>query len=225
MGTQWDSMVCIKYNGPVDTAYGTHWWQNSWYAMWIETNITIGSVIKIWKTNGTIVGSIRNKLRLNGQDMLIDCWVVHYDPSINYTAFFDKQTGIMVELVSSYAYPDHSAFNLTLVSTNIPIGLLYEEEIQKYFPHLIFDKDEKYYPTNFLFDDNNITNNPSSYNLSWPKTVYVHTVTGTYNEKDYLVIEYWFYYVRDSKVWDIELPFGKVCSFSLGNKVKVTFLQ
>ena len=80
----------------------------------------------------------------------------------------------------------------------------YIELAELYFPYLIFNEDEKYFPTDFYYDDENIDNNPSNYEETWPETAYVHTV---YNyEEEWLTIEYWFYYVRDAKAWDIELP-------------------
>jgi len=75
--------------------------------------------------------------------------------------------------------------------------------IEKYFPYLIFDEQEQFYPTNFFYDDNNITNNPKNYNQSWPLTAYVHTV----ETENSLCIQYWFYYCRDNKIWNIEIPF------------------
>jgi len=78
--------------------------------------------------------------------------------------------------------------------------------IEKYFPHIIFDEGEDYFPTDFYYDDENIDNNPFNYAIAWPRTVYVHTEEGFWQGKEYLVIEYWFYYVRDSKVLDIEVP-------------------
>jgi len=98
--------------------YGNHWWVDSWYVPWIETDITVGSVIKMWKTDGTVIGSAISKVELNGEEMSFDCWVVHFseqwDPSHNYTALFDKQSGVMIELASSY----EPYINLTLAPRN-----------------------------------------------------------------------------------------------------------
>lgn len=101
--------------------YGNLWWVNSWYVCWIETNITVGSVIKIWITDGTVTGSTISKVELNGQETSIDCWKVQFsepmNPSMNYTVLFDKRSGILIEMASSY----EPYMNLTLMSTNIPI--------------------------------------------------------------------------------------------------------
>lgn len=83
----------------------------------------------------------------------------------------------------------------------------YAELTNKYFPHLMFDSKEKYYPCNFYYEDTNIDDNPKDYNLSWPLTCYTHVAGCNWNNRDYLVIEYWFYYVRDSKIWNVEAPY------------------
>jgi len=79
---------------------------------------------------------------------------------------------------------------------------------QKYFPYLIFDSNEEYFPTDFFYDDTDITNNTENYdNASWPLTAYIHITDGIFEDKEFWVIEYWFYYVRDSKLWDVDVPF------------------
>jgi len=101
--------------------YGNHWWVNSWYVPWIEINITVGSVIKMWKTNGTVIGTAVSRIRLDGQETSIDCWKVQFsEPEISqtYTFVFDKQSGVGVQGTSSL----EPHLKLTLVSTNIPIG-------------------------------------------------------------------------------------------------------
>lgn len=85
--------------------------------------------------------------------------------------------------------------------------------IREYFPHFIFDEKEKYYPTDFLHDDNDITNNPSNYNESWPLTIYIHTVefdSTVYLGKEFLAIEYWLYYTRDDGTTLIEIEDDEV---------------
>lgn len=88
--------------------------------------------------------------------------------------------------------------------------------IEQYFPYFIFDEEEQLFPTDFLYDDNDIINNPSNYDKdSWPTTVYVHTVEGRWRDwskpslepivNDYLVIQYWFYYTKDPKMWEIPI--------------------
>ena len=80
----------------------------------------------------------------------------------------------------------------------------HKDLIQQYFPYFIFDEEEECYPTNFLYDDDNITNNADNYNETWPYYTYVHTV----ETEDHLCIQYWFYYCRDDKLWGLEIPFG-----------------
>jgi len=93
--------------------------------------------------------------------------------------------------------------------------ILYEppDLTKKYFPYLIFDEEETFYPTDFFYDDTNIWNNPSNFDEgTWPLKVYVHTVEGDWRDwaefsftpvyKDFIVIQYWFYYARDPKMWE-----------------------
>jgi hypothetical protein len=76
----------------------------------------------------------------------------------------------------------------------------YAKLVRDYCPRLIFHESEQYFPTDFWHDDTDIDNNPRYYDsLTWPKTTYAHVVTGYVESKEYLAIEYWFYYVRDAK--------------------------
>lgn len=85
--------------------------------------------------------------------------------------------------------------------------------VEGYFPIFVFDEEEKFYPTSFYYDDNDITNNPSNYDESWPLTVYVHTVE--YGDtKDHLCIQYWFYFANDTgKVIVPETPWTDEITF------------
>jgi len=74
-----------------------------------------------------------------------------------------------------------------------------EDLVKKYFPYFIFDEEEEYYPTDFFYDNTNITDNPTDYNQSWTLTCYVHSTEIQRNDEDYLVLEYWFYYAEDTK--------------------------
>jgi archaellum component FlaG (FlaF/FlaG flagellin family) len=86
-------------------------------------------------------------------------------------------------------------------SDPIKINVAHLQLVQLYFPYLIFDENETYFPTDFYYDDEDIHNNTSHYATSWPNKTFVHMVQGNWQEKEYLVIEYWFYYVRDDKLW------------------------
>ena len=75
---------------------------------------------------------------------------------------------------------------------------LMDSLINQYAPHLCFHDDELYFPTEFLFDDEDITNNLSNYGrdpVDWPEVAYTHMVMSDEN----LCIQYWFYYVNDRK--------------------------
>ena len=111
--------------------YGNHWWVHSWYVPWIETSIAVGSVINMWRTDGTVVGTTSRTIELNGQETSIDCWKVRFSepghPSMNYTVFYDKQSGVTIEHILSRE-PD---MILTLVTTNIPIGQAFPSTIDE----------------------------------------------------------------------------------------------
>jgi len=94
------------------------WWNQSWYGFWIETNVTIGSVINWWTTNVTINGS--RIVPINGA--MINTWFINltYGYGDGYDLlYFDKQTGVLVAYVAKMY---DQMINLTLTRTNIPIG-------------------------------------------------------------------------------------------------------
>jgi parallel beta-helix repeat protein len=111
-----------------------------------------------------------------------------------------------------YVVDQHNKDNYPLTKPYVPFGDL----VKIYFPYLIFDEEEQFFPTNFFYDDANITNNPMNYNLSWPLTLYVHTVEchSDVDNKDYLCLQYWFYYSNDSgKVVVPETPWTNETTF------------
>jgi len=83
--------------------------------------------------------------------------------------------------------------------------------MHEYFPHLVYDENEEFFPTSFNWDDENLDNNARDYNASWPLYVYIHPLEyhwedPFFGEKDFLVVQYWFYYCRDNKFWGIDIP-------------------
>jgi len=82
--------------------------------------------------------------------------------------------------------------------------------IEQYFPYLIFDEQEQFYPCNFTYDDTDINDNPDDYNTSWPLACYVHTTECSWDDEDYFVVEYWFYYARDDGVIPFEVGDKKI---------------
>lgn len=103
---------------------GTHWWSRTWYAAWIETNVTIGSSINLlWRiTKGKVIGSKTLEVNVDGYlGKSIDCWVVTFGTrkGSTDTFFFDKQTGVMMGVIANFT---RFHLNFTLVCTNIPVG-------------------------------------------------------------------------------------------------------
>jgi len=96
---------------------GNHWWKQTWYCFWIETNVTEGSVIRMWTTNGTVVDS--ELVLLN--EKLVDCWVVNWSEyDMHYTFLFDKITGLNIE---AWGSGEHYQVKWLLVNTNVPVGI------------------------------------------------------------------------------------------------------
>jgi parallel beta-helix repeat protein len=114
----------------------------------------------------------------------------------NYYGVDDNGDGIGD---TPYIIAENNRDNYPLVS---PYKPTIRNLVTMYFPCLIFDEKEEYYPTNFFYDDENIGDNPTEYNKTWPLYSYIHTVECHWppDNKDYLVIEYWFYYARDNGV-------------------------
>jgi len=91
------------------------WWNRTWYVPWIETNVTVGSTIKWWISNATIVGS--KILQVAGRS--IDCWIANgsYVPEFSY---YDKASGLLAWYQISI--PNVFDVNMILNDTNIPLG-------------------------------------------------------------------------------------------------------
>ena len=95
----------------------------NYYFGWIETNITVGSTVRLLDTYGTVKGS----QLVEAAGTYVDCWVVemliysgYYN--YNYTMWYDRATGLWLGMrYCNPYYPDQYAI-LLLVDTNIPIG-------------------------------------------------------------------------------------------------------
>lgn len=129
------------------------------------------------------------------------CWVSSLDGFLSSSSSFNASSLSIGTHAIYFEVKDNNGTwsepaELTL--TVIP------EEVKIYFPYLIFDENEKYYPTNFFFDDKNVTNNPKNYNQSWPLTCYVHSEQGIWEGNEWLALEYWFYYAKDAGKFSIE---------------------
>ncbi|MFP3984604.1 MAG: S8 family serine peptidase [Candidatus Bathyarchaeia archaeon] len=88
----------------------------TYYPYWIETNITIGSTVRILDTIATVIDSEPVQI----SNRLVDCWklsMTYYD--YNYSLWFDKTSGVMV-LLEGVA--EGYVSGAKLADTNIPIG-------------------------------------------------------------------------------------------------------
>ncbi len=94
-----------------------------WYVGWVETNVTVGSTIKLLTFDAPVTGS---RLILVG-NRLIDCWGVPISFSgYSYEFWYDKVSGVWIAMDASYG---SATIRLMLVGTNIPIGSSYAHEL------------------------------------------------------------------------------------------------
>lgn len=99
---------------------------NSFFYLWIQTNVTLGSKIAILNTTGTITGSQNVLLRMaDGTVGFVDCWIVEYSQAgpltITETSYFDKKTGLYIS--EKLFMPDYNTTAyVELAETNIPIA-------------------------------------------------------------------------------------------------------
>ncbi len=88
----------------------------TYYPYWIETNITIGSEVKLLDTVATVVDSEPVLV----ENRLVDCWklsMLYY--GYEYSLWVDKASGLMIRLEASV---DEYVSGGMLTETNIPIG-------------------------------------------------------------------------------------------------------
>jgi hypothetical protein len=120
--TQSGWMIVNIFTRMVEEDSGIYW-TGMWYLGWIETNVTIGSVVKLLSSNGTIVD---NEVVYVGQ-RAIDCWKLLLEYSDYQYAFqFNKFTGLWIGVNVSSSY---SAAYLRLIATNVPIGSTYQHDL------------------------------------------------------------------------------------------------
>jgi len=99
---------------------GTHWWNETWYAAWIETTVRKGTVINFW----TGTERISDSQTIVWNSIPIDTWVIDFTDPYGYEKdimYFDKQTGVLVTCLTEYTLLGFKE-NQTLAETNIPIG-------------------------------------------------------------------------------------------------------
>lgn len=136
----------------------------------------------------------------------MDGYIMEYRWESDIDGFLSDQTSFGISTLSvnlhtiTFKVKDNNGTWSHPVKKAQTIGVM--ELLEQYFPHLIFDEVEEYYPCNFYNDDDDIDDNPYRYSTSWPLTCYVHTTEISRGNEDYLVLEYWFYYAKDTKFWD-----------------------
>ena len=94
-------------------------WAGMWYPLWIETNVTIGSTVKIFDTTGTVIGSRFVEV---GR-LIIDSWELQaYSYGTDYVFLFDKVTGVVtgVEGENPY-YTEHWELTATNILKLLPV--------------------------------------------------------------------------------------------------------
>lgn len=95
----------------------------NFFDFWIQTNVTLGSEIRILNTTGIVTGSQVLMFRLDdGTVGFIDAWQVDYiENSVGYTSYFDKRTGLNVYENAAFIH-GRPFLRLWLGDTNIPIA-------------------------------------------------------------------------------------------------------
>lgn len=128
LGYKWTtSSVVNVMNRQVEQ--GTY--MSLWFPGWIETNVTLGSKVKILNGIGTVVGS----REINANNRSVECWDVfvgfRYE---NYTFFYDKCTGLLIgyDRVTIFFQED-----LELSSTNIIVGAIIHPKTGDYASYRI----------------------------------------------------------------------------------------
>ena len=94
-------------------------WARMWYPLWIETNVTIGSTVRIFDTTGTVIGSRFVEVG----EILIDSWELQvYYYGMDYIFLFDKVTGVAtgVEGENPY-YTEHWELTATNILRLLPV--------------------------------------------------------------------------------------------------------
>lgn len=110
-GNIWtDTMVVNTMNRFVESGS----WTGMWFPIWAETNIGVGSLVRI----SQVVGEVEGSAFFKGT---IDCWRIPYAVGPNrYVQLHDKTSGLMLDtsLVDGFG----RSVDMFLVDTNIPIG-------------------------------------------------------------------------------------------------------
>jgi hypothetical protein len=99
-------------------------WAGLWYPGWIETDINIGSTIKLLYSTATVNGS---RMILFGP-RAVDCWEIPYLYMYPYTFWYDKASGLWIRMDTWNPYTNER-IELILIETNVPIGTTYEHDL------------------------------------------------------------------------------------------------
>lgn len=101
-------------------------WMGLWFPGWIETNVSLGSEVRVLYGIGTIVGSQETNINRRS----VEYWSLFVNLRYqNYTFYYDKATGLLI------GYSRETLFfkeNLNLTSTNIIIGKLIHPKTGEY---------------------------------------------------------------------------------------------
>ncbi len=116
-------MIVNVFNKVVQESHGAVDWTGMWYPGWIETNVKIGSTVRILSSNATIVDS---GVVLVG-DLPIDCWKAQFESyGWVYSFLYDKASGLWVGMTVEGQYQNAC---LALTATDIPIGFIYAHDL------------------------------------------------------------------------------------------------
>ncbi|MEM3695536.1 MAG: S8 family serine peptidase [Candidatus Bathyarchaeia archaeon] len=106
-------------------------WAGFWFPGWIETNVTLGSQVRVLNNVGTVTGT--KSVTVNNRS--IECWKLSVESRYqNYTFYYEKISGL---LIGYDRVTIGFLENLTLLETNIPIGALIKPKVGDYAQYSI----------------------------------------------------------------------------------------
>lgn len=106
-------------------------WASFWFPGWIETNLTLGSQVRVLNNVGIVVGT----KEVNINNRFIECWKLFVESKYeNYTLYYEKISGLLMGYDrTTVGFRE----NLTLLETNIPIGALIKPKVGDYAQYRI----------------------------------------------------------------------------------------
>jgi len=124
MNGYWYGWVVVNiFTRRVESDSGIYW-RGMYYPFWIETNITIGSTIKLAWGEATVVDN--EVIYYNGRP--IDCWelrIKYY--GARAVLYYDKASGLCMGMKETE--PWGGIYQFMLFETNVPLGFAFQHDL------------------------------------------------------------------------------------------------